>query len=129
MCEIVVMTDRLGDLKRGSPGGGPATTNDTVNHLHNTQGIGLFLDSFESIICYLSYQSFFLVDNFMKRFFGDVEIIKSHLTKISQATEQLRDIHSEVLKFTLTIFPTHTTSYTLSDLSPSLSPHVDLLLP
>jgi hypothetical protein len=48
-------------------------------------------------------------DNFLKTFFQDVEMVKSHLAHISQATDNLREIQNEVC-FPFLRRPSHRTA-------------------
>jgi hypothetical protein len=99
------MTDRLRDLKRGNAGsgggqigGGTQGGDITMSQIHQpAAGQGLIIPSAQRQSCLFS------PDAFMKTFFEDVEMVKSHLTQISQATDNLREIHSEVFF----LFPLH----------------------
>jgi hypothetical protein len=101
--QLFGMTDRLADLKRGaaaagngsdgisSERGGKGAGDITMNQLH--PGLGNNGPSNYLNLLSLTLHS---TENFMQRFFADVEMIKNNLTQIAQTTERLRDIHSEV---------------------------------
>jgi hypothetical protein len=122
------MTDRLRDLKRGNAGsgggqigGGTQGGDITMSQIHQpAAGQGLIIPSAQRQSCLFS------PDAFMKTFFEDVEMVKSHLTQISQATDNLREIHSEVFF----LFPLHSPWLTSSSsFHTSLKSHSSSLSP